>query len=152
MKSLTDFARLEARDTNARAASVRGLTSRRKELRILVVEDNTDAADLLAAFIELHGHEVRVLYRAPETNDIVAQFAPDILFIDIELPQTSGCEFLQQIRMLPQLASSRFIAFSGYCDLDTRRLAKEAGFHKYLVKPCNANVLIDLIDKYVASA
>ncbi len=104
-------------------------------LRVLIVDDNTDAADLLATSVRLKGHAVEVAHDGPEALKIAEQFHPDVALLDIGLPVMDGYELAGHLRALPGLASVRLIAVTGYSQEADRRQAEAVGFDHYLVKP-----------------
>ncbi len=119
-------------------SQVRSAPYRRK---ILVVDDNPDAAELVRALLELQGHEVRAAYMPREAIAIALEFQPDVAFIDIGLPDMDGFELVATLSTLPELRDCRFIAITGYDDADDRRKSKQVGFEAHLVKPISAESL-----------
>jgi CheY-like chemotaxis protein len=109
--------------------------------RVLIVDDNEDAANSLAMLLELSGHETASVYSAADALTRVAVFRPDIVLLDIGLPGMDGYEVAQQIRELPGLGGIRLIAVTGYGRLEDRQRAREAGFDDHLVKPVDLTVL-----------
>jgi PAS domain S-box-containing protein len=103
--------------------------------RILVVDDNVDAADSLAALLELENHEVEVAYGSADALERFARFKPAIVLLDIGLPDMDGYEVARRIRALSEVDPPRLIALTGYGQAEDRRRAKEAGFDSHLVKP-----------------
>jgi signal transduction histidine kinase len=104
-------------------------------LRVLIVDDNADAAELLAASVEMTGHVVAVAHDGPEALKAAADFRPDVALLDIGLPVMDGYELARHLRALPGLSSLRLIAVTGYSQEADRRQAEAAGFENYLVKP-----------------
>jgi PAS domain S-box-containing protein len=112
--------------------SVRASTRRQ---HILVVDDQRDVADTLAALIEGLGHEVRVVYDASEALDLARRVAVDVIIADIGMPGMSGYDLAQSVRRDPALQHVRLIALTGYGrDEDHARVAA-AGFDLHLTKP-----------------
>jgi PAS domain S-box-containing protein len=105
------------------------------EPRILVVDDNEDAAEMLAETLTRKGYETRVAYDAPTALRLAAAFSPDIAFLDIGLPVMDGYELASHLRKIPGLSDLRLIAVTGYGQESDRRKSQEAGFHHHLVKP-----------------
>ncbi len=109
-------------------------------LRILVVDDNQDTADLTADVLSHLGHDVRVAYDGPSAIAAVADFVPDAALLDIGLPGMDGYELAQRLRA--RLGDAvRFVAMSGYGQRDDRQRSQEAGFSNHLVKPVNVESL-----------
>jgi len=103
--------------------------------RILVVDDNEDGAEMLAAVLAGKGYDTRVAHDAPTALRVAAEFSPDIAFLDIGLPVMDGYELASHLRELPGLAGVRLIALTGYGQESDRRRTRAAGFHHHLVKP-----------------
>jgi PAS domain S-box-containing protein len=106
-----------------------------KGLRILVVDDNKDAADTMAELMRLIGHEVRIEYAGTAALTTAKVFQPDVVLLDIGLPGLNGYEVARAIRVDPRLKTSRLIAVSGYGQPSDRDQSKAAGFDAHLVKP-----------------
>lgn len=113
--------------------------------RILVVDDNRDAADTLAALLKIWGHEVWVAYDGPSAVTLAVQYLPDVVLLDLGLPHLSGYEVALQIRQIPDVACARIIAITGYVREDDRRRTKEAGFDDHLAKPVDPGSLEALV-------
>ncbi len=116
--------------------------------RILVVDDNADAAFTLAELLTEKGYDTRVAHDAPAALRVAAQHAPNLAVLDIGLPVMDGYELAVHLRGLPGLAGIRLIALSGYGQESDRQQATRAGFHHHLVKP----VGIDAIEAAVQAA
>jgi len=110
-------------------------------LRILVADDNRDAADTLGCLLRLWGYEVRVAYGGHEALKIAEHFLPSFLLLDIGMPRIDGFSVAREVRRQPALAGAVIIAITAYSDLDTRQRASEAGFNLLLVKPVDPNEL-----------
>jgi signal transduction histidine kinase/CheY-like chemotaxis protein len=112
--------------------------------RILVVDDNRDARQLLRTILELDGHEVQDTGDAMAAVRLAVEWTPDVALIDIGLPDIDGYEVARRIRR--RLARAvRLIALTGYGDAEARRLAIDAGFDEHLVKPADPDRLSELI-------
>lgn len=102
--------------------------------RILVVDDNQDAADGLAMLLELAGHQVFVAYNGMCALARARACAPEIVLCDLGLPELSGFDFARAVRR--ELGRGiRMVAISGYATPDDRRRSREAGFDAHLAKP-----------------
>jgi two-component system CheB/CheR fusion protein len=119
----------------ARAAPVRTPKGREGPRRILVVEDNRDAAESLRTALELNHHVVEVASDGPEGLSKAQQFKPDIVLCDIGLPGFDGYELARRLRALGQFRSVPLVAISGYGRPSDVRQAAEAGFQQHLTKP-----------------
>ena len=101
--------------------------------RVLVVDDNRDAAESLASLVGALGHEVREVYSGASALEAVPSFRPDLIVLDIGLPDMDGYETARRIRELPGGREARIVAASGYGEV--AGAAREAGMDAYLVKP-----------------
>ena len=109
--------------------------------RVLIVDDNEDAANSLALILELGGHETASVYTAVDALQRAAAFRPDVVLLDIGLPGMDGYEVAQKMRELPGLRDIRLVAVTGYGRSDDRLRARDAGFDDHLTKPVEYAVL-----------
>jgi PAS domain S-box-containing protein len=109
--------------------------------RILVVDDNADAADSLGSLLQLEGHTVVVTYTSTDALARLAEFKPDIVLLDIGLPEIDGYEIARRIRSSPDHRPVRLIALTGYGQAEDRQRAKTSGFDAHLVKPVEFSAL-----------
>jgi len=114
--------------------------------RILVVDDNEDAAWILAETLSLIGHDVRCAHDGPSALRAATEHVPEVAFIDIGLPVMDGYELAARMRAEPRLAGVRLIALTGYSQPGDRQRSTEAGFATHLVKPVSIDRLIETID------
>lgn len=103
--------------------------------RLLVVDDNQDAADSLAVLLMLQGHEVRVAHGGPAALEITKGYAPDVVFLDIGMPGMDGYDVARRLRQQPGLENVVLAALTGWGQQEDRRRTAEAGFDHHLVKP-----------------
>ena len=103
--------------------------------RLLVVDDNQDAADSLAMLLRLQGHEVRVAYSGMAALEMTKTYTPDVVFMDIGMPGMDGYEAARRIREQPGLGKVVLAALTGWGQQEDRRRTAEAGFNHHLVKP-----------------
>lgn len=113
--------------------------------RILIVDDNRDAADSLAIWLEIKGNETRVAYNGLEALEISAVFRPDVLVLDVGMPRLDGLETCRRIRREPWGERVVVIACTGWGNENDRRTSKEAGFDFHMVKPVDAAELEKLL-------
>jgi PAS domain S-box-containing protein len=113
--------------------------------RVLVVDDNVDAAELLAELCEEMGHEVKVAYDGPRALSVLESFTPEIAILDIGLPAMNGYELAKQVRAKLGPAC-RLIALTGYGQEHDRQRSLEAGFEAHLVKPIDEARLSELME------
>lgn len=114
-------------------------------LRILLIEDNDDARQLLQWMLELEGHDVTA---APDGRDGVARardYLPDVAIVDISLPDMTGYDVARQIRATSHGSKIVVIAMTGYGAPEDRARAIDAGFDLHLVKPVDPDDLIELL-------
>jgi signal transduction histidine kinase len=114
--------------------------------RIMIVDDNQDAAEILAETLKFVGHDTQIAHDAPSALKLVSGFAPDVILMDIGLPGMDGYELARAIRSMADLNSPRLIALTGYGQESDRRRAAEAGFDLHLVKPIDIDRLLEVID------
>jgi signal transduction histidine kinase/DNA-binding response OmpR family regulator len=113
--------------------------------RILVVDDNEDAADLLASALEVMGHTTRVAHDGPEALKAAAEFDPDLALLDIGLPVMDGYELARRLHDDPGLRRMPLVAVTGYGQPADRQRSEAAGFDAHLVKPVDIERVGSLI-------
>ncbi len=124
----------------------RGAASARDARRILVVDDNVDAADSLGMLLEVRGDNVRIAYDGLEALDAEADFRPEVVLLDIGMPKLSGYDVARRIREARGNAVL-IVAITGWGQEDDRQRARDAGFNHHFTKPVDFDVLLDLIDR-----
>ena len=115
------------------------------ERRILVVDDNHDAARALALLLKLSGHEVHTAPDGPSGLDAVAEFQPDVVLLDIGMPGMDGYEVARHIRQSPSLRDVCLVALTGWGQEEDVRFAHASGFDHHLLKPVDLNRLMDTL-------
>jgi CheY-like chemotaxis protein len=113
--------------------------------RLLVVDDNRDAADSLAELLRLQGHEVRVAYSGVAALEMTKTYTPDVVFLDIGMPGMDGYEAARRMREQPGLGNVVLAALTGWGQQADRRRTAEAGFDHHLVKPPEPQALEDVL-------
>jgi PAS domain S-box-containing protein len=116
-----------------------------KRLRVLVADDNRDAADSLRMLLESVGHEVRVAYTGPAAVEAARQFRPEVVVGDIGLPVLDGYAVARALRQEPAAAEAHLIALSGYASEGHQSQAHEAGFDLHLTKPVDPEQLLRVL-------
>jgi CheY-like chemotaxis protein len=122
-------------------------TSSTPGLRLLIVDDNRDAAISLAMLLKLKANDVQVVHDGPSALKAAAQFHPDLIFLDIGMPGMDGYEVARRIRRTPGLEKTVLAALTGWGQQEDRRRTAEVGFDHHLVKPPEPK----LIDALLAS-
>ena len=123
----------------------------RRALRILVVDDFVDAADGLAIYLAKHGHLVRTAHDGLAALTAAAEFAPQVILLDIGLPKLDGFRVAGQIRQQLSLQSACLIAVTGFGRPEDMRLAHEAGFDHFLVKPIDCTRLLAILKSLISA-
>lgn len=134
----------EAREaTGAERPSVRGPS----RARILIVDDNDDAADLLSLMLEHAGHVTTVAHDGPSALELAPVCDPQIVFLDIGLPGMSGYEVARQLRLDPRFSQTTLVALTGWGTREDKRRAVAAGFDLHLTKPIDARALQSALEQ-----
>ena len=118
-----------------------------RALRILIVDDNIDAATMLAMLLQASGHAVMVEYGARAGLARARVERPDVCLLDIGLPEMDGNELAQHLRALPETAHALLIAVTGYGQESDRQRTQAAGFDHHLVKPLDPRALFALLER-----
>jgi PAS domain S-box-containing protein len=114
-------------------------------LKVLVVDDNVDAAESLATVLQMTGRKTRTVYDGRGVLQAARDFAPDIVLLDIGLPGISGYDVARQLRADPGLSRSVLIAVTGWGSEEDRRRSSDAGFDEHLTKPIDIATLDPLL-------
>ncbi len=117
----------------------------RRLLRVLVVDNDRDATDSLSILVSMWGHEVRRAYGGIAALEMAFAYQPDVVFLDIAMPQKTGCQVAMQLRHEATTKGARLIAITGYTDEAHRRLCEYAGFDDFLIKPVPVSVVEELL-------
>jgi CheY-like chemotaxis protein len=113
--------------------------------RVMIADDNKDAADALGMLLDLAAHEIRVAYSGRSALTLARTFRPDVAFIDIGMPDLSGYEVAQELRREPWAAGICLVALTGWGQDDDRQRAKDAGFDQHMTKPVDPDALERLL-------
>jgi signal transduction histidine kinase/PAS domain-containing protein/ActR/RegA family two-component response regulator len=116
--------------------------------RVLVVDDNADAAEMLGALLAVEGHDVRTATSGPAELAMIPNFRPDIAFLDIGMPGMSGYELARRLRDEPQLSGMALVAVTGWGQDEDRRNTREAGFQHHLTKPVDPRVVRTMVAEW----
>lgn len=115
--------------------------------RLLVIDDNRDAADSLALLLRSMGHEARACYDGAAGLEEARRLRPDVVFLDLILPGLDGYEVARQLRADPQLAHALIVGVSGFGADDDRARALAAGFDYHMVKPLDLEFVRSLLGR-----
>jgi len=132
----------------AQATPAPGATAR-KRLRIMLVDDNVDAAQTLAALLEGAGHAVHTIHDPRQAPAAAAQEVPDVFILDIGMPDIDGHALARRLREQAALRGATYVALTGYGQASDRASSRAAGFDHHLVKPVDAGQLLALLDERV---
>lgn len=113
--------------------------------RVLIVDDNTDAADSLGAFLSILGCTVEVTYSGAEALFRGDLFLPQLVILDIEMPLMDGCETARRMRARPWGGSLCIAALTAWNDADLPCCPLQEGMDFHLIKPVGANALLDIL-------
>jgi signal transduction histidine kinase/CheY-like chemotaxis protein len=117
--------------------------------RVLIVDDNRDAALSVASFLELGGHTVRTAADGGEALAVAATFHPEVAVLDIGLPVLNGYEVAMQLRQVPATRDTLLIALTGYGQREDKLNAEAAGFNHHFVKPADPSALLNCIEGWL---
>jgi CheY-like chemotaxis protein len=112
--------------------------------RTLVVDDNSDAADMMAIYLSESGYEVRTAYDGEGAVDVARTFRPDLIFMDISLPGMDGREACRRIRCEPWAAGVVIVALTGWNPGEGPNASGASGFDRQLMKPVDLDIVLRL--------
>jgi signal transduction histidine kinase len=139
--------RLPALDAPLQVAAPSPLQGATQRCRILVVDDNVDAAASMTMALELIGHETLAVHDGPAALEAAARFLPQVILLDIGLPGQNGYEVAREIRRMPWGRGVLLIAATGWGQESDKQRAEEAGFDRHLTKPVDFGALQALLPK-----
>lgn len=111
--------------------------------RVLVVDDNVDAAELMARALVMMGHEAEVVVDGPSALSRAASFQPDVVLLDIGLPVMDGYEVARRLKR--EIPTAYIVAVTGYGQASDEERSREAGFDRHVVKPVELAVVRDIV-------
>jgi signal transduction histidine kinase/DNA-binding response OmpR family regulator len=132
-------------DGETRPAITYGSEKRAKPMKILVVDDNVDAANTMAMLLGLSEHQSRTAFSGQEALDIATTFKPDIVFLDIGLPGMNGYEVAKRLQKMPVMTNTKLIALTGWGTAEDVKKSKNAGFYAHLTKPVDPDEVDTLL-------
>lgn len=112
-----------------------------------MVDDNTDAAESLSVLLKLDHHEVRTASDGPTALAALQEFQPEVVLLDIGLPDMDGYEVARRVRAMPEVRDAVLVAVTGYGREEDRRRAMEAGFDHHLLKPVDLAALAEILGR-----
>jgi signal transduction histidine kinase len=116
--------------------------------RVLIVDDNQDAADSIAQYLQFEGHEVKTVSDGLLALNCAPVFAPHIVVLDIGLPMMDGYEVARRLRQMPVTQHALLIAMTGYGQKEDQQRAAQAGFDRHFVKPTDPRMLVQFIAEW----
>lgn len=120
-------------------------------LRVLVVDDNKEAAETMAMLIELYGNEVRTAHDGKQAVEVASEYLPDVIFMDIGMPRMNGIEAARAIRAERWGGRTKLVALTGWGQKAEKRRTRDAGFDAHLVKPVASETIQELLAEYSGS-
>jgi CheY-like chemotaxis protein len=117
----------------------------KRMLRVLIADDNRDAANSMASLVNMWHHDGRVAYDGAAALEMASVCRPDVLLLDLAMPKMAGWQVARQLRRQSRFKRTLLIAITGYTDHVHRRLCDEAGFDHYLIKPIDLSRLQTLL-------
>ncbi len=106
-----------------------------KNLRVLIVDDHRDGADSLGLLVEELGNQVHVTYGGTTALEVATTFRPDLVLVDLLMPEMDGCGLVMRLRQIPAFAQTKIVAITGQKDEEHKSSAMKAGFDAVLFKP-----------------
>jgi len=137
---------MSAPDANA-DEQIPAIAARSRPRRVLVVEDNDDAREMLSILLAQDGHEVQVAHDGPSGLQAALTFRPDVGLLDLGLPGFDGYALARSIRAHDEGKQIYLVALTGYGQSEDRLRSKEAGFDDHVVKPLAVNQLAQLLQR-----
>jgi CheY-like chemotaxis protein len=114
-------------------------------LRVLVADDNVDAAESLSTMLKLLGNDVRVAHDGVQATEVAAEFHPDLILLDLGMPRLNGYDTCRSIRRQSWGKRPIIVALTGWGQEEAKRRSLDAGFDHHLVKPADASMLEALL-------
>jgi CheY-like chemotaxis protein len=134
----------EGNDMNPESSSI-SATSKPGQLQVLVVDDNTDAAESLGVLLDIEGHAAHIAHNGAEALQVAQSQPLDVVFLDIGLPDMTGYDVARRMRLLPNMQKTLLVALTGWGTQDDRERTREAGFDRHLTKPAELPAVEELL-------
>jgi len=122
----------------------------RDGLKVLVVDDDVDAADSLAAFLTLGPYDTKAAYGGEQALSLATTFEPNVVFLDINMPRMNGYAAAKALRRMFSISPPLLIAFTGQAEPVDTAAAEQAGFDLHVRKPCDYENLLGLLEKAIS--
>ena len=119
---------------------------------MLVVDDNSDGAEMLSMCLRELGHDVRIALDGSEALELPREFSPDLVYLALGLPGLSGYEVIERIRQIPSCAGVPIVAVTGYARESDRARTREAGFSAHVAKPIDVARLGSIVEEMIGAA
>lgn len=117
-------------------------------LRVLVVDDNRDSAEMLALLVSMQGHDTDRAFDGMSAIDVAERFRPDVVLLDVGLPGMNGYEVARELRRRPHLGEPRIVAITGWGQVEDRERALAAGCDHHITKPADPVAIEQLLAEY----
>ncbi|HUR90698.1 MAG TPA: response regulator [Ramlibacter sp.] len=119
--------------------------------RVMVVDDNVDAAESLAALLEIEGHQARIAHDGEGALRVASEFVPHVVFLDIGMPGMNGYQVARELRSVPDMRDAVVVALTGWGGQEDRARSRNAGFDHHLTKPASLASVEALLAEIAAS-
>jgi signal transduction histidine kinase len=136
---------LASSDTAGGPQQATAATPKPGQLQVLVVDDNKDAAESLGVLLDIEGHAAHIAHTGAEALQMAQAHTPDVVFLDIGLPDMSGYDVARRLRLLPAMDGTLLVALTGWGTQDDRQRTREAGFDRHLTKPAELPAVEELL-------
>jgi signal transduction histidine kinase/DNA-binding response OmpR family regulator len=136
---------LAAPGADTEQVSARPPADKPGQLQVLVVDDNTDAAESLGVLLDIEGHAAHIAHTGAEALQLVQSRPVDVVFLDIGLPDMTGYDVAKRLRMLPNMQNTLLVALTGWGTQDDRQRTRDAGFDRHLTKPAELPAVEELL-------
>jgi CheY-like chemotaxis protein len=120
-----------------------------KRWRVLVIDDQPDSAQSLAFLVEDMGHDTRFAFTGDDALAIAPLFKPQVVFLDLELPDIEGHDLARKLRALPGCSTARIFAVTGHGSDDDRHRSRESGLDGHFIKPLDPSFVENLLTKHI---
>jgi CheY-like chemotaxis protein len=115
------------------------------QLQVLIVDDNTDAAESLGVLLDIEGHAAHIAHNGAEALQVAQSRPLDVVFLDIGLPDMTGYDVARRMRLLPGMQKTLLVALTGWGTQDDRQRTRDAGFDRHLTKPAELPAVEELL-------